>query len=247
MERLNGKAILVGKEPGSGRLLVAVAGTGKCAMIGKPGSVPNCVSRCKPAEQMAHMQIEVDAAGNISVVNLKPQNVTYVDGQPVSSLRVNKHSRVELGKERFNLNLGTVLESAKSLLPEPAKKYDISHLQTVWNDYKQVQKDIRDKQRRINLLRTVMPLFTIGSGFMLQIIGKYAYILTGIALLVTIYVFLGMKNDKSAEKLEKATEDFQDKYVCPHCGKFLGNMSYRMMKKQYSMHCPYCKCEFVEK
>ena len=90
IENLKGKTILVGKEPGNGRLFVSVKinGQPKTAAIGEMNSVPNSVSRCKPAENTAHCKIEVDATGNLIVTNLKPQNVTYVNGAEIVSKKV---------------------------------------------------------------------------------------------------------------------------------------------------------------
>ena len=79
--------------------------------------------------------------------------------------------------------------------------------------------------------------------------GPIGYVLTGIGIIGNIYSFVGLKNDDASDVLERLNEDFQDRYVCPNpdCNKFLGNLSYRLLKRQYSMHCPYCKCEYVEK
>ena len=71
MEQLKGKTILIGKEPSQGRLLVALPGSGKSAAIGLPGSVPASVSRCRPAEGIAHAKISIDQSGNIILTNLK--------------------------------------------------------------------------------------------------------------------------------------------------------------------------------
>lgn len=79
--------------------------------------------------------------------------------------------------------------------------------------------------------------------------GPVGYALTGIGIIGNLYSFIGLKNDNTAEVLEQIGETFQDEYVCPNpdCNKFLGNISYRLLKKQYSMHCPYCKSEYIEK
>ena len=49
MDSLKGHTILIGKEPGQGRLLVALAGNGRTAAIGLPGSVPASVSLTFPS------------------------------------------------------------------------------------------------------------------------------------------------------------------------------------------------------
>ena len=65
MQNLKGKNILIGKEPGAGRLLVAIEGTQFNTAIGPANSVPATVSRCMPAQGTAHARISIDAGGNI--------------------------------------------------------------------------------------------------------------------------------------------------------------------------------------
>ena len=269
MERLKGKTILIGKEPGQGRLLVAIQGNGKSAAIGTPGSVPACVSRCKPAEGVAHAKITVDQNGNIVLTNMKSQNVTYVNGSEIASKRVSSSNSIELGKDRFSINLPVVIETAKKIVsvapPQPpaptTKKFNISHLERVWNDFHDRGLEIKKKQKQQGIYASLPMFFTMGGGaitFVLSFILGEQYkseiqILSGIlmviGLIMLIFSFMSKKNDTSLEDLEKISEDFQDRYVCPNpdCNKFLGNISYKLLKKQYSMHCPYCKSEFVEK
>ena len=80
-------------------------------------------------------------------------------------------------------------------------------------------------------------------------LGPAGYVLTAIGIVGTVYSFVAMKNDNTSEQQEQLLEQFQDNYACPNpnCNKFLGNISYKLLKKQYGMHCPYCKSEYVEK
>ena len=128
---LKGKTILVGKEPRNGRLFVSVKvkGQPKTAAIGEMNSVPNSVSRCKPAEDTAHCKIEVDNSGNVIVSNLKPQNVTYVNGVEIVSKSVKPNGFIELGKDRFSVGVSTILETASKIVvsvcpppPPPARQ-----------------------------------------------------------------------------------------------------------------------------
>lgn len=259
MEKLKGKTILIGKEPGQGRLLVAISGSGKSAAIGTAGCVPSSVSRCKPAEGVAHAGVVIDANGQMVVKNLKPMNITYVNGRETASKRVESSDTIELGKDRFRVNLSLVLETAKKLAggdntggggtAGSKGSFNIAHLEVVWNDYHDELRDLREKQKRVNLIRTGCGVFTSCAFICIAIFGKVGYILTGIGVIGNIYSFFGLKNDNTMDEQERITERFQERYVCPNpeCNKFLGNISYKLMKKQYSMHCPYCKSEFVEK
>lgn len=245
-EKLKGKTILIGKEQGQGRLCIAV--DGKVAVIKQPGSVPGSVSRCKPQEGIAHAKIEIDSNGVMTITNMKSANVTYVDGIEIMSKLINDGCKITLGKDCYAIDVREVLLAAAKLMPEPEKIYNISHLARVWNDYHDGLRQLRERQRKINLVRTACGIFTLGAMPCMFFFGPIGYVLTGIGLIGNIYSFVGMKNDNTADEQERLTEKFQSHYVCPNndCGKFLGNMSYKLMKKQYGMQCPYCKKKFVE-
>ncbi|MBR6589751.1 MAG: FHA domain-containing protein [Bacteroidaceae bacterium] len=260
MEKLKGKTILIGKEPGQGRLMVAVSGTGKSASLGAVGSVPGCVSRCKPAEGVGHAAVVIDASGNMILKNVKSQNITYVNGQEIVSKRISVSDSIELGKDRFGINLSTVLETAKKLVVSVSvpsgggggsvtKTFNIAHLEVVWTDYHNGLRSLRENQKRVNLIRSGCGIFTMCAMPCIFFFGPVGYVLTAIGVIGNIYSFIGLKNDNTGDEQERLTEKFQERYVCPNpdCNKFLGNQSYKLLKRQYSMHCPYCKCEFVEK
>lgn len=270
MERLKGKTILVGKEPGQGRLLVAISGTGKTAAIGSPGSVPNCVSRCKPAEGVAHAKITVDQDGNIVLTNMKSQNVTFVNGLEIQSKKIIQSNTVELGKDRFSVSVPVILETAKKIVgavPPPVKQYNISDLEKIWNDFHDKGLKIKKRQKEQGIYAILPMFFTMGAGavtFVLSFILGDDYkdeiqILSGIlivtGLIMLAYSFTKRKNDTSIEDLEKISEDFQLRYVCPNpdCNIFFGAISYKLLKNQLrshkdqKMYCPRCGCELVGK
>lgn len=268
MDKLKGKTILIGKEPGQGRLLVSVAG--KTAAIGSANCVPSSVSRCKVAEGVAHAQITVDQNGRMILTNMKTQNVTYVNGSEIVSKHVLPTSTVELGKDRFNINLPLIIETAEKILAiadgaapqgggaKEVKKFNISHLERVWNDFHDKNMALKQRQRHQALMSRLPMFFTMGGGAISAVamalgwseaVKSLCLGMTVVGVIIMIYTFVKSKNDTSLEESEKLLEDFQEHYTCPNpeCNKFLGNMSYKLMKKQYSMHCPYCKSEFVEK
>ena len=253
MDKLKGKTIYIGKEQEHGRLIVAVQGYNEIAQLGSPGSVPKSVSRCMPSEGVAHAKISVDPNGDMTLVNMKQQNVTYVNGAEIVSKRITPANVVELGKDRYSISIPTIIEVARkivSVVPPPGlKKYNISHLEHVWEELQTKKKEAQAKQKRINLVRSGCGIFTMCAMPCIFMFGPVGYVLTGIGILGNIYSFVGLKNDNTSEVFEQMTEEFQEKYSCPNpeCNKFLGNISYKFLKKQYSMHCPYCKCEYIEK
>jgi DNA-directed RNA polymerase subunit RPC12/RpoP len=268
MDNLAGKTILIGKDPQQSRLCIVVkgdAGKALATMLGEPGSVPACVSRCIPQQGAAHASITVDADGTMTLRNLKPQNVSFVDGLEVAQKRISPDSHLELGKDRYQVALPTLLAAAEKLAaainkqpapgqgptppgpgPEEQQKYNIAHLAKVWDDYQAGLRAITKKQQRINTMRYGGTIFGTMAAITTPFIGPVALVFTACGGGVALYSLIGMKNDDSVEQRERVIETFQDSYICPHCSKFLGNYSYKLMKKQYSMHCPYCKVEFEE-
>lgn len=260
MDRLKGKTIFIGKEPGQGRLMVAIAGGGKAAAIGAINSVPNSVSRCKSAEGIAHAKIRIDQSGHMTLANLKPQNVTYVNGSEIVSKHITVSDTVQLGRDRFTINIPLVIQTAKNLAgvaptpPPSPKRYNISHLERVWERYGEKIDSIAQQQQEAGK-RRMLPIMigsfaTLASPILGSVMLNTLYFTIPVAAVsFGLYFINYKKKDTSYEDRKAATEEFQDRYVCPNpdCGKFLGNMSYKLLKKQYAMHCPYCKSEFIEK
>ena len=263
---LKGKTILIGKEPGQGRLLIAIKGMPKIATLGQINSVPNSVSRCKPAEGVAHCQIEVDQAGNMTLTNLKVQNVTFVNGAEIMSKRINTASTVALGKDRFGINVTEVLNTAQKIMMlaggvpggnggagggggTGSGPYSIKHLKNVWDDYSGSLKKIKIRQKNIGLLASIPMAFSMLGGLIAGVapeVRSFALVFTGIALVVMIIGFYKRFTDKSIEETEQLNEKFQDRYVCPNpkCHHFLGNQPYNILRQ--NKNCPYCKCQWTE-
>ncbi len=278
MEILKGKTILIGKEPGQGRLLVSV--DGKSAVIGSVDSVPGSVSRCKVDEGTAHANITVDGNGNMVLTNLKPQNVTYVNGSEIASKRVHLSNSIELGKDHYNINLPVVMETARKLASIKSggntpnnnhsgqrmgggsetspKRFNIRHLEAIYNDYHSKTLERQKKQKQLGILASCSMFFTIGGGAVAAVANKlgmgetaqdFLWILPVIGFIVFFISMYMRIKDTSIEDADATNLEYTRRFVCPNpdCGKFLGNMPYELMKSQYSMQCPYCKCEFVEK
>lgn len=260
MDILKGKTILIGKEPVNGRLLIAIQGNGKSAAIGSPNSVPSCVSRCKPAEGVAHAKIEVDQSGNMILTNIKPQNVTYVNGSEIASKRISINNMVELGKDRYRIGLPVVIDVAKKIAATPGPEtYNISHLERIWNDYEteidRIVKQQQDVAKKRMLPIMVGSLSGVASPLLATLVAvNTLYITVPVAAISFGLYFINYhKKDTSYEDRKTATERLTERYVCPNCHRFLGNISYKLLKNQIrspkdqKMHCTGCGCEFFEK
>lgn len=265
-DSLKGKEIFVGRESGTDRLLVylSINGQVKVFKLGNPGSVPKSVSRAIPNQNKAHLSIKIDDNGHIIVTNLKPENVTFVNGSQIVSKRILENDKIELGVDRFQLPLNVLIQSAQKVFQsaEPnavskpeVKTFNISHLEKVWNDYHEGDLAIKDKQHKMGLQQRIPIFFTIGAGALTSVawslgwgewIRVVSICLTGIGLLLMIYFYIQSSKFNPIREADKLREDFQSKYICPNpeCHRFLGNYSYSMMKNQFKMECPYCKSKF---
>lgn len=253
--------INIGRESGTNRLYAYFIFNGhlKGVRIGNPGYVPNSVSRALPSEDKAHISLHVSENGNLNLTNLKSENITFVNGSQIVSKQISEKDLVELGSDKFRLEILSILESISNVLEnqinsnpnskKEIKTYNISHLETIWNEFKNGQKEIKEKQKKINLIRSGCGIFTMCAMPTIFFLGPIGYVLTGIGVIGNLYSFVGMKKSDPQEEMEELTDNFQERYVCPNpdCRRFLGNYKYSMMKNQYKMECPYCKSKFEEK
>lgn len=88
--------------------------------------------------------------------------------------------RNALSVKQFNKE-GQPMKAMKSQ-PE-VKTYNISHLRRVWDDFNNTNIEIAEKQRRINLTRTRLGVFTMCAMPTIFFLGPIGYVLTGIGVL----------------------------------------------------------------
>ena len=135
------------------------------------------------------------------------------------------------------------------------KEFSIKALEAVWNEYHDKLLDIQKRQKKINLMRSASPIFTIGSGALATIAKSLDWsdiifginiVMTIIGLALMVYCFAAAYTDKSIEEREKATEEFNKNYICPNpdCKHFMGNQPYNVLRQNKS--CPCCRCKFKE-
>lgn len=267
---LKGYTIYIGRESGTDKLLAYYIDKGQInnVSIGQEGIVPHSVSRALPSQQKAHVSIEFGNNGDLTIKNLKPENITLVNSSPIISKKISTTDKVELGADHFNLPLELVITSLlqktssqsplKSNQQKELKTYNISHLKRVWDNYHERDLEIADKQHKIGLQQRIPIFFTIGAGALTSVAwslgwGEWIKIvsicLTGIGIFLMAYFFMQSSKFNPKRETDKLREDFQSRYICPNpdCRRFLGNYSYSMMKNQYKMECPYCKSKFKER
>lgn len=257
MEQLKGKSILIGKEPKNGRLLLFIPEIKKVGAIGNPNSVPGCVSRCQADKGVAHARLSIDKDGNLTLTNMKPENHTYVNGLEIMSRRITPTTKVELGIDRFPLDIQAIIDAVKKLLPPaPKPPINISHLEKVYNDYETELDRITVAQQELAKKRMLPIMVSSSSGVITAISGVISlnalWVTAPIAGIVSfMYLKNYRKKDTSYEERKAAQSEFQHKYVCPECNHFFGGYSFDMLVNQLTsakdkkMYCPKCGRELI--
>lgn len=235
-------------------------------IIGRHGTQKTPIT--DPTVSRHHCRLILNGDGTYTLENLSEAG-TQVDGRDIIRATVNLNSRLQLGS-RYSATLVELIgRSERSAhvgqerVPEPrrdsgtsrqeptpptVKTYNISHLRRVWEDFNRTNIDMLDKQRKINLTRTGLGIFTMCAMPMIFFFGPAGYVLTGIGVLGNIYSFAGMRNAETAEDRQRRQDAFDDAWVCPNpeCGHSLLAKNYRMLVRNHQS-CPYCKCKYVEK
>lgn len=185
---------------------------------------------------------EIDVEDNcIKLRNLDINNYTYVNGQAVEAKTIQKTDKVELGTDRYPFDW----KSLDGILPPMA---DIRPLRKVWDSYEKQNIDLQIDERRFNTLRSITGLITmVAIALSIATGGRSPWylLLYGVAITASLIFFVKAYRDaaKIPQKRQELTKKFQHDYVCPHCGRFLGNQSYDILTQNTC--CPYCKTKFI--
>lgn len=226
---MNDTYIIIGRDANTGQLLLN--GVGKSGTYGN--SVPQDIS-----EQ--HCRLDFDKE-NIRLKNLDINNFTYVNGQAVESKAISRKDKIELGSSRFPLSW----EAIDAIVPPVA---DIRPLQQVWDEYERQNVKLQVDERKFNALRSATGLITmVAIALSIATGGKSAWymLLYALAILISIAFFIKAYRDSSKipQKRQELSHQFQRDYVCPHCGRFLGNQPYHLLTQ--NDHCSYCRVNFI--
>ena len=174
--------VIIGRESGSSRL--HISGYNLEKFLGNPGSVPKSVSR-------QHCKLSVDAQGNCTIINLKPENCTLVNGVAIESKHITFSDRVELGPEHFRINQKEIIESVTG--KEMPQTFSILPLQRVWDEYNDKKLQFQIKERKSASVQSVVgiiSMLSIACGFIPGIPLGLRVVLYLIALVLGIYFFV---------------------------------------------------------
>lgn len=239
--------IVIGREEGTHRLHVIIDGSE--FNLGPTDSVPQSVSR-------QHCQLTIDAGGIMTLQNLKERNVTYVDGLAIVQKQVTPISRIELGSERYRLDLQQILSVAKSGKPSSSSDsskqsppiYSLRPLKSLWDNYDQQRLQIQvAEQKRANLqrLQGVLSVLAMLSVF-IEELQAFRFVLLATAALMAGYFFVRGWNTRNSlvVKLHDFDKQFKEKYTCPNptCHRTFGTLPYSSI--EFMKSCPACGCRY---
>lgn len=232
MENLD---IIIGREDGTNRLSMLINGTKK-QTAGNPNSVPLTVSRLKQESMTGHCRI-ITQGNDVWLYNLNPNNVTYVNGEPVCGdgsypTQISPKDKVQLGYPNENGDSYSV--NILSALKAAGWSVDIHHLLHIWKQYDYENEEIDVRQQRVGALQSVTGILSMAataSFFILQpepgtvlAMLRPALIVIALILMVVFVVFKLRKRNMGPLQKKRLNEKFHREYVCPCCGQFIGNI-----------------------
>ena len=222
--------IQIGRDLSTSKLRLT---NGEKSVLTDRADVPSTVSP-------EHCEIDVED-NNIKLRNIDINNYTYVNGLAVEAKTIQKTDKVELGSDHYPFDW----KSLDGVLPPMA---DIRPLRNVWDSYEQQNIGLQIDERRFNTLRSITGLITmVAIALSIATGGRSPWylLLYGVAITASLVFFVKAYRDaaKIPQKRQELTKKFQHDYVCPHCGRFLGNQSYDILTQNTC--CPYCKTKFI--
>ena len=224
--------LIIGRDASTSQLRITMGQQTKA--FGATGSVPITVSR-------QHCSLIINPNGSYKITNLKPQNVTFINGVEMMAKTITEKDKRVLGPSKFLVSWDWI----KSFVPQLV---DFRSLQRVWEEYDEHKLDQQIADRKFNSLRGITGLITMGAIALSIIFPEFRetplYIglyLFGILISVGFTVKAYKDSSKGPLRQKQLTEEFQQHYVCPNCRHFLGFQSYDVLTQ--NDNCPYCKAK----
>lgn len=180
-------------------------------IIGKQGNQKMPIT--EPTVSRKHCKVTENGDGTFTIENLSTTSFTKVDGRDIVKTRATLDSEIGLGP-LFKAKLKDLIGIPEKKPEE--KKFNISHLQRVWEDFNSKNLDLVKKQQKLNLTRTGLGIFTMCAMPTIFFLGPIGYALTGIGVIGNIYSFVGLKNIETPEQRQKRQDEFDDAWVCPN-------------------------------
>ena len=237
--------IIIGRNAQTGQLNFTIGS--KTTPYGSNNSVPRSVSR-------RHCRIEVLPNGTYTIENLKMENDTYVNGNPIFKKTVTPSDVVELGGEHYRLSWDVLQQLIEKTIPKPPVEVDIRPLRYIWTRYEEETNAIASSMAKKNAIRGTtgaISMFGMVIGFMLpQEEGSPANTIRIVMMVIAILVMLLMAlitlidAQKAPKKKKALQQQLRNNYVCPNCKKPY-SQDYDMLIRMHD-NCPYCKAKFIK-
>lgn len=222
--------IIIGRDQQTRQLSIVKDGATK--HYGQPGSVPMDVSR-------HHLSLQPIDEGKWKIKNLNEQNVTFVNGIAIESKSISEKDKVELGNSHYLLNWEALSEPKEETV-------DIRPLKIIWKEYDEKKFDSQIAERKFNAARSATGIITMLAIACSIILGHGPIYIILYALAIGIslaFTYLAYKKSTEVPKQQRElTKRFQQTYVCPKCGHFMGFQDYDILVQ--SDACPYCKTKY---
>ena len=224
-------------------------------IIGRQGDQPLPITDGSVSRK--HCKVIHQGDGRYIIENLSKYG-TKVDGKDIVRTTATLESKLQLGPN-YTATLGQLLKRGKNPGPGPAPDvrkvpaYDISHLKNIWDEFNETNIGNAAQQRKINMIRAGMGIFTMCTMPVIFILNKFAesyvfigYSLTAIGIIGNIYSLFGMKNSETPEERQKRQDEFDAAWVCPHppCRRSLQAKNFNMLVRNHK-NCPFCKAKYV--
>lgn len=222
--------IIIGRDQQTRQLSIVKDGVTK--HYGQPESVPMDVSR-------HHISLQPIDEGKWKIKNLNEQNVTFVNGIAIESKSISEKDKVELGNSHYLLNWEALSEPKEEIV-------DIRPLKIIWKEYDEKKFDSQIAERKFNAARSATGIITMLAIACSIILGHGPIYIILYALAIGIslaFTYLAYKKSTEVPKQQRElTKRFQQTYVCPKCGHFMGFQDYDILVQNDA--CPYCKTKY---
>lgn len=222
--------IIIGRNQQTRQLSITKDGVTK--NYGQPNSVPMDVSR-------HHLSLQPAGDGKWRIKNLNERNVTLVNGIEVESKTISESDKVELGKSHYLFHWDALREPK-------VETVDIRPLKQIWDEYDEERYDTQIAERKFNAARSATGIITMLAIACSIILGHgpvyimlYA-VAIGISVAFTYQAY--KKSTEVPQQQRELNKRFQQRYVCPKCGHFMGFQDYDILTQSDS--CPFCKTKY---
>lgn len=222
--------IIIGRDQQTQKLCVIKDGNAK--LCGQAGSVPMDVSR-------HHLSLQPAGNRKWTAKNLNERNVTFVNGIAIESKTICEQDKVELGNSHYLFSWDVLCEPTEETV-------DIRPLQDIWQEYDRQRFETQIAERKFNAARSATGIITMLAIACSLILGHgpvYLILYTlaiGISVAFTIVAY--RKSTEIPKQQRDLNKQFQQRYLCPKCGHFMGFQDYDVLIQNDT--CPYCKTKF---